>query len=137
MFNLSKYDIYFLKYSFYGAISAVIDLLIFLLLVQIYPNDYLIVNLCSYIVSSVLNHFFLINFVFNYKYARKLKTVVIFNNIINILGLFLTQAILYILIDVINFYQNFSKIIAMSLVFILGFLIRKIILFKKYSIDLK
>jgi len=133
--------IQFLRYVVVGGIAAVVDISLFHVGANILEINYIIVNTLSFTIATLVNYFLSRNWVFNNNSGVFTKDFLLFT-IIGIIGIFLSNLILFVLIDcniLINLLPNLSasyiklsaKIIAVCLVLFWSFFGRKKIMVRK------
>ena len=116
-----------IRYGVVGTLSFLIDYIIYNLLSH--RINYLIANIISFIISFIFNFETGRTWVFNKK--EKITFKEFFEVLsIAILGLLLTEILLYIQIDIFNIDLRLSKAISAVIVAIFNFLARKLIVYK-------
>lgn len=128
---INKYSI-FCSYVVIGIIGTIINITIYMLLVQLFSEQYLICNIIAYIISLIL--IFILNKIYVFKdktrhYKYVLKQFMIFG-LSRLLSLGIDTSILFICIEELYFGNLLSKIIANLSTTILNYLIGKKIIFK-------
>ena len=117
----------FLRYFFVGGSAAVVDLLIFTVLVTYFDLHYAIAAFIGYMLGLMWNHFLCIIWVFESKHDRAKEIFMVFA--IALGGLLWTWLILYLLIDIAGFDAVISKMISQILVLFWNFTMRKFYVF--------
>jgi putative flippase GtrA len=117
----------FLRYFFVGGSAAVVDLLIFTVLVTYFDLHYAIAAFIGYMLGLAWNHFLCIIWVFESKHDRAKEIFMVFA--IALGGLLWTWLILYLLIDIAGFDPIISKMISQILVLFWNFTMRKFYVF--------
>ena len=117
----------FLRYFFVGGSAAVVDLLIFTVLVTYFDLHYAIAAFIGYMLGLAWNHFLCIIWVFESKHDRAKEIFMVFA--IALGGLLWTWLILYLLIDIAGFDAVISKMISQILVLFWNFTMRKFYVF--------
>ena len=118
------------KFGIVGGIATIIDWAVYYIcynILNIYP---LIANIISFSVSVIYNYWASVKWVFNVnKNNSKMKMFTEFI-IFSIIGLLLTELIIYIGIDHLNLDAMLIKIIATAIVMVFNFVTRKMFLEK-------
>ena len=117
----------FLRYFFVGGSAAVVDLLVFTVLVTYFDLHYAIAAFIGYMLGLMWNHFLCIIWVFESKHDRAKEIFMVFA--IALGGLLWTWLILYLLIDIAGFDAVISKMISQILVLFWNFTMRKFYVF--------
>lgn len=117
----------FLKFTIVGGIAFVIDYGVFALLTAIGVH-YLISQIISFIIALSFNYFASIKWVFNAK-KQTVKEIIIFVGL-SVIGLILSEILLYVGVDVLNKHELIVKFIASVIVMIYNFITRKLIIEK-------
>lgn len=122
--------IQFFRYVFVGGFAFLVDAFM-LWLCEKWMN-YMIAAAIAFIVGLAANYVLSIWFVFSEseKITNKLKEFTAYA-VIGIIGLLLTEVIMYILTDLCHLYFLLSKIVAAALVLVWNFVARKKILYTK------
>jgi len=118
------------EYFLVGALSALLDFIIFLWLIKIWGISWFISNIISFSISVIFNYLISIKFVFQSKirYEKHVEFLLVF--FLSLLALVINQSILFIMISEFRNNLIFSKIIATSLVFLINFTGRRYFIFK-------
>jgi len=111
-----------------GIIATAIDWILYYILCNIVLISPYISNILSFIIALIFNYIASSKWVFNFKNKSFVPFV-----IYSIIGLLLTEALLFIFIDLINIDKMISKIIATIITMIFNFLTRKVLLEKKHN----
>lgn len=134
----------FLKFLVIGGFATAIDVIVFCIEYNIFNINYLVANTISFTIGLVISYYMTRNMVFNYKNHVFLRDFALFA-ITSVMGLFISNYILYLLIDrrlledclaIINFDKKSiisltAKIIASFVVLIWNFITKNLIVFKK------
>lgn len=122
--------IQFFRYVFVGGFAFLVDAFM-LWLCEKWMN-YMIAAAIAFIIGLAANYVLSIWFVFSEseKITNKLKEFTAYA-VIGIIGLLLTEVIMYILTDLCHLYFLLSKIVAAALVLVWNFVARKKILYTK------
>ena len=123
----------FFKYCIIGCSGACIDFIIYTILTLSFNINYLIANALS-VSFGITNNFFFNTF-FNFKKKDKLYIRFISFYTVGILGLFISEAVLYILIHNLQFDTTMSKIISIFIITIIQYLLNKYITFQNYQTE--
>lgn len=93
--------------------------------------NYMIAAAIAFVVGLAVNYALSIWFVFSEssKVKNKVKEFVVYG-IIGLIGLLITEGIMYLFTDVFGLYFLISKIIAAAIVLVWNFAARKVVLYK-------
>lgn len=117
----------FLRYFFVGGSSAVVDLVVFTVLLKYGAMHYVPAAFIAYMCGLIWNHFLCVIWVFESKHQRLREFLTVFA--IAIGGLLWTWLILYIFIDQLGIDPVISKMISQILVLFWNFSMRKFYVF--------
>lgn len=127
-FNSSAHIKQFVLYGFIGSCSAALDFLVYTCLTQFLWVNYLLAN-CVSVFAGIITSFYL-NRQYNFKVKdRTAKRFASFLSV-GIGGLVISNALLYVLIEIANAGQLMSKMVSIIVVAIVQFLLNKFITFK-------
>ena len=119
-------------YGIIGSFSSGLDFLIFTFLVQVVELQYIVSNSIS--VLGGITTSFILNRNYNFKIKDKTKQRFTIFLTVGLCGLFLSNMILYICIDILNIDKILSKILSIVLVVFFQFIINKYVTFKPTKI---
>ena len=121
--------IQFFRYIFVGGFAFLADA--FTLWVCEKWMNYMIAAAIAFVVGLAVNYALSIWFVFSEssKVKNKVKEFVVYG-IIGLIGLLITEGIMYLFTDVFGLYFLISKIIAAAIVLVWNFAARKVVLYK-------
>ena len=121
--------IQFFRYIFVGGFAFLADAFT-LWLCEKWMN-YMIAAAIAFVVGLAVNYALSIWFVFSEssKVKNKVKEFVVYG-IIGLIGLLITECIMYLFTDVFGLYFLISKIIAAAIVLVWNFAARKVVLYK-------
>ena len=121
--------IQFFRYIFVGGFAFLTDAFT-LWLCEKWMN-YMIAAAIAFVVGLAVNYALSIWFVFSEssKVKNKVKEFVVYG-IIGLIGLLITEGIMYLFTDVFGLYFLISKIIAAAIVLVWNFAARKVVLYK-------
>ena len=114
----------FIKYSFVGGISAIVDIGIFFLCYQLLGIHLAICNILSFHFAITTNFFLGRFFVFTDKNKKKQKYYFLGVYLVSFSGMILNTAILFILINYLELFSLASKIFAALPVLAWNYLLR-------------
>ncbi len=122
--------IQFFRYIFVGGFAFLTDAFT-LWLCEKWMN-YMIAAAIAFVVGLAVNYALSIWFVFSEssKVKNKVKEFVVYG-IIGLIGLLITEGIMYLFTDVFGLYFLISKIIAAAIVLVWNFAARKVVLYNK------
>jgi len=109
-----------MRYSATGIFTGIIDLIIFIFLVEIFQFHYLLSAFFVFIVTKTLAFFVNLKWGFKDSNAKRLNAYYYFI-VISIVELVLTIFLLKYLVEVLKIYYIFSKVIAGIITGMLGF----------------
>ena len=121
--------IQFFRYIFVGGFAFLADAFT-LWLCEKWMN-YMIAAAIAFVVGLAVNYALSIWFVFSEssKVKNKVKEFVVYG-IIGLIGLLITEGIMYLFTDVFGLYFLISKIIAAAIILVWNFAARKVVLYK-------
>lgn len=122
--------IQFFRYIFVGGFAFLADAFT-LWLCEKWMN-YMIAAAIAFVVGLAVNYALSIWFVFSEssKVKNKVKEFIVYG-IIGLIGLLITEGIMYLFTDVFGLYFLISKIIAAAIVLVWNFAARKVVLYNK------
>lgn len=106
-----------------GTIATLIDWLIYHVLCNIFFISPYIANVMSFTIALVFNYYASSKWVFNFKNNSFLSFV-----FLSVLGLLLSELLLYIFIEIISIHIMLSKVLATCITMIFNFVTRKVFL---------
>lgn len=115
-------------YGIFGSISAGLDFLIYTLLVKSVGMQYLVAN-CISVLAGIITSFIL-NRNLNFKIKDKTPQRFSIFLIVGLCGMLLSNLILYLCVDVLEWNKIISKLLSIVLVVFFQFLLNKYITFK-------
>ncbi len=118
------------KFVIVGGIATIIDWFVYYILYNMFNLNPLIANIFSFIVSVIYNYIASVKWVFDVNTNKTKKRMFIEFMIFAVLGLILTEILLWLFISVFNIDKMISKIIATAIVMVFNFITRKIFLEK-------
>lgn len=125
----NKLLIQIFKFIIVGGIATIIDYIIFYILHELLKVDTLPSNIISFSISVIYNYIASVKWVFDVKKDDPKKQFIIFM-ILSIIGLLINTTIVYITVDILNWYSMICKVIATGIVMIFNFITRKLLLEK-------
>ena len=124
-----KLLIQIIKFIIVGGIATIIDWLIYYIAYNYLNIKPLISNIISYSISTVYNYLASVKFVFKVSKNNGKRNFIIFI-IFSLIGLGLSELLIYLFIDKLNISKMISKILSTVIVMIFNFITRKIFLEK-------
>ncbi len=118
-----------IKYCIIGCSGALLDFIVYTILVSVLNMNYLLANALS-VTIGITNNFFL-NAYLNFKVTDNLFKRFISFYLVGMLGLIISEVMLYVLVDIMNINSIASKIITIFVITIVQFLLNKTVTFKK------
>ena len=116
------------KFVIVGGIATLIDWAIYYVLYNFLHIPPLVANILSFSVSVIYNYTASVKWVFDVNQEKSKKRMFIEFMIFSIIGLLLTELLLWIFIDLLSINAMISKIIATAIVMVFNFITRKIFL---------
>lgn len=121
----------FFRYGFVGGWATVADWGVLYLLTEWAKVHYLVSGVIAFVVGLLVNFLLSKKFVFSgEKNTHSSSTEFVVYAIIGVIGLIMTEIIMYVLTDILNWYFMIPKIIATGVVFVWNFMARKIVLYR-------
>lgn len=120
-----------IKFGIVGVVATLLEWGIFYLLTNVFHIHYGISTAIGFLISTALNYYLSIKFVFEVDKEKDSKKNIIIFFIFSLIGLGLNEVILWLCIEKFNIYNMIGKIIATAIVMIFNFITRKIFLEKK------
>lgn len=128
MKNMKKLVIQFAKFGVAGFFSFLIDYGLLVLLTELTPLEYFASSAISYTVSVLFNYILSLKFVFDVKEDRnRIKDILVFT-FLGIVGLGLTQMIMWICVEKLLLFYAVAKMLATLVVSTYNFISRKMLL---------
>ena len=132
-FKDNKLLIQIIKFVIVGGIATIIDFAVFFVLHDVLNVSTLPSNFVSFSISVIYNYIASVKWVFDVKKDNPKKQFAIFM-VLSIFGLLLNTIIVYIIIDIFNWWSLIGKVMATSIVMVFNFVTRKIFLEKKTTV---
>ena len=118
------------RFIIVGGIATIIDWTIYYILFNIFEINPLIANILSFSVAVVYNCIASIKWVFTVDENKNKKQIFIGFVILSIIGLIISEILLYIFVDTIKINEMISKVLATIIVMTFNFVTRKMFLEK-------
>lgn len=113
-----------------GGIATLIDWLLYFILYNYVKLSPLLANIISYSISTLYSYIISVKFVFNVnKNNSKKKNFIIFVTI-SIIGLLLSEGLIYLMVNVFDLHKMLAKIISTVIVMFFNFVSKKYFLEK-------
>lgn len=122
-----------IKFGFVGGICFVIDYGVMVLLTEVAGMEYLLSCGISFTVSVIANYLLSMKFVFERKDTLDRRVEFIIFVIMSVIGLGLTELLMWVFVDKANIHYMISKIVVTAIVMVYNFVTRKLLLEKKKS----
>lgn len=116
------------KFGIVGGIATIIDWIVYYILYNFCNLDPLLANIFSFAVSVVYNYIASVKWVFNIDKNKSKNRMFFEFMLFSIIGLLLTEALLFLFINKMAINEMVSKIIATAIVMVFNFITRKIFL---------
>lgn len=121
----------FFRYAFVGAWATLADWGVLFLLTEGAKVHYLVSAVVAFVMGLTVNFLLSKKFVFSgEKKAHSSSTEFLVYAIIGVIGLLLTEGIMFVLTDILKLYFMIPKIIATAVVFVWNFVARKLVLYR-------
>lgn len=130
MNKLSKLAIQLVKFGGVGVLCFFIDYAVLHLLVEFANVNYLAASAIAFSVSVVVNYILSILFVFDVDKSKDSKKNFALFIIFSIIGLGLTELLMWVGVDVCRINYHFAKIGSTAIVMVFNFITRKMFLEK-------
>ena len=118
------------KFLIVGGSATIIDWIIYYILYNYVKITPLIANIISYSISTIFNYYLTTKYVFNVNTNKNKKKLFILFVIFSLIGLLLSEILLYIMINKLMINKMLSKVISTILVMIFNFITKKRLLEK-------
>lgn len=119
-----------LKFGVVGVIAFVIDYGVLVLCKEVFHLPVLVSAATGFTVSVIANYILSVKFVFDVDESKSKKRNFILFIIFSVIGLGLTELIMWLGTDIINWHYLFVKVIATGIVMVFNFVTRKMFLEK-------
>ena len=116
------------KFIIVGGTATIIDWGVYYVLYNYVHIPPLVANILSFSVSVIYNYIASVKWVFDVNQEKSKKRMFIEFMIFSIIGLLLSELLLWVFIDLISINAMFAKIIATAIVMVFNFITRKIFL---------
>ena len=116
------------RFGIVGGLAFLIDYGVLILCKEIFRLSVLLSAAIGFTISVIFNYFASIIFVFNVDAEKDSKKNFIVFIVLSIIGLLLTELIMYAGVDLLRFNYKFIKIIATGIVMVFNFVTRKLFL---------
>lgn len=126
----SSTTVQFFRYGFVAAISLFCDFGTLVLLKQVAGMNYLIAAAIAFIFGLIVNYILSIFWVFTSRNVSNAKLEFTIFAIIGVIGLGLTELILWILTSKLGLFYMLSKAVATMVVYFWNFFVRKYTLYR-------
>lgn len=127
--RLSPLKTQVLRFVVVGLIATAIDFAILAILHYGGQMNYLLAATIAFILSTIFNYWASMTYIFQSKFAQDQKhhefMIFVF---LSVLGLLLTNGLLYLFVDLIKFEVMIAKVIVTAFVMVFNFVSRKIFL---------
>jgi putative flippase GtrA len=118
------------KFIIVGGTATIIDWAVYYVLYNFLRVNPLIANILSFTVSVIYNYIASVKWVFDVnKEKSKIKMVIEFL-VFSVIGLLLSELLLWIFIDILSINAMISKIVSTAIVMVFNFVTRKIFMEK-------
>ena len=116
-----KLVIQIFKFGIVGGVATIIDLSVYYLLFNIFKINPLIANIGAFLISVIYNYLASVKWVFDVNNEKSKKRMFFDFIVFSIIGLVLTELIIFIGIKHFNMNPMFIKIIATAIVMVFNF----------------
>lgn len=119
------------KFLFVGGLAFLIDYISLIICKEVFNLSTLLASAIAFTISVIVNYILSVTWVFEVDETKSKKQNFIIFIIFSIIGLILTEIIMYIGSDVLKISYLIVKIVATAIVMVFNFVTRKIFLEKK------
>lgn len=116
------------KFGVVGVIAFVVDYVVLYCCTEFLHIYYLISSVISFVISVIVNYVLSVKWVFNVNNNKSKKYNFILFIILSVIGLFINEAIMYVMSSILCIYYMISKLFSTFIVMIFNFITRKIFL---------
>ena len=120
----------FMRYIFVGGFAFVVDYFLLYICTELGRLHYLLSATLSFVVGLIVNYILSTKWIFTKSKISSTTIEFFVYGIIGVIGLILTDILLYIFTDLMHIHYMISKIITAVIVMIWNFIGRRTILFK-------
>lgn len=128
MLKYKKMILQVLRFGIVGGLAFLIDYSLLLVLTECLGVFYLVSAAISFSISTIFNYIFSMLWVFNGKNNVKNPKHIMIFVFLSIVGLGINQITMFYLVEVIQIYYGFSKLVATFIVMLWNYITRKIFL---------
>lgn len=128
MLKYKKMILQVLRFGIVGGLAFLIDYSLLLVLTECLGVFYLVSAAISFSISTIFNYIFSMLWVFNGKNNVKNPKHIMIFVVLSIVGLGINQITMFYLVEVIQIYYGFSKLVATFIVMLWNYSTRKIFL---------
>ena len=118
-----------IKYCIIGCSGALLDFVVYTIFIKAFGMNYLLANALS-VTAGITNNFFL-NAYLNFKVTDKLFNRFISFYLVGMLGLLISEVLLYLFVDIMKINSLIAKIITIFIITIVQFVLNKTITFNR------
>lgn len=119
-------------YIIFGVLTTAVNWVVYFPLTKLTSIHYQAANVISWIAAVVFAYFTNREFVFLSKNKNKIAEFIKFTSG-RVFSLLAEMAVLFLLIEIIDFHEDMSKIFGQVIVVILNYIISKVFVFKNYE----
>lgn len=121
------------KYVLAGGLAFICDISVLYVCTEFLGFHYLISNIFGYAAGLCVSYALNVKWVFSYRRYQSVAVEFTIFNVIIIVGLGLSEVLMYLIVDELGFYYLYAKIIASAAVFLFNYIAKKYLLFHPYS----
>jgi len=133
--KIRKSFLQYFRYLICGGVATITDISILFVLTHVFHINYLIAAACAFLTGIIVNYS--LNTILVFKSSGQIKKEFPLFALIGIGGLIWTETILWVLVDKLNIYVMFAKMVSIVLVLQWNFFMRKRFVFAEESISEK
>ena len=119
------------KFLFVGGLAFLIDYISLIICKEVFNLSTLLASAIAFTISVIVNYILSVTWVFEVDETKSKKQNFIIFIIFSIIGLILTEIIMYVGSDILKISYLIVKIVATAIVMVFNFVTRKIFLEKK------
>ncbi len=116
------------KFVIVGGIATLIDWIVYYILYNFLKVNPLIANILSFSVSVIYNYSASVRWVFDVNKNKNKKKMFAEFMIFSVIGLIITELLLYLFINILSLHAMLSKVISTLIVMVFNFVTRKMFL---------
>lgn len=121
------------KYVLAGSLAFACDIGVLYVCTELFGVHYLVSNIFGYAAGLGVSWYLNVKWVFTYRRYQRVALEFTIFNIIIVIGLGLSEGLMYLLAGMLGLYYLYAKILASAVVFLFNYTAKKFILFHPWS----